>query len=110
MSGIKGDHPFAAFALFIVALVPGRSRAEGSSNDGDAQLGTVVVPAPTPAPTEAERSPASFSRHCNAPTIWMSWSRRRNLIAGSPGAVLHSYGGPGQLTTLSLRGSSSQEV
>ncbi|MBS2032808.1 MAG: TonB-dependent receptor [Deltaproteobacteria bacterium] len=89
--------------LLALAVAP-EVRAE------DAQLQPVVVEAPAPqAPGEADRAPAASTTIIDAQGPASEGRTISELVARAPGAVVHSYGGPGQLATLSLRGASSEQ-
>lgn len=100
----------ARFAIAMLglccALAPANARSQGAG--GEAELQPVVIEAP-PAPGEADRAPAAATTVIDVASQAAEGRSTPELVARAPGAIVHSYGGPGQMATLSLRGASSAQ-
>lgn len=84
--------------------------AAGPARAQDELLQPVVVDAPAPPPGEASRAPAAAASTVDVAGEAGEERSTAELLARTPGVVVHDYGGPGQLATLSLRGASAQQV
>ena len=99
-------------ALACAAMAGASTRAAGAA-EGSPDGGTEIVAAPVEIvgtrTTGSDRAPAAQRTEVEAAAFGGEVRSVAELLASSPGAVLHSTGGPGQATTVSLRGASADQ-
>src|SRR5437899_2309374 len=96
-------HRFAGFALAGLAFAAAPVRAQ----DAQAELPQVEIVAEKP--EGSLRAPAAEATVVEARRFAGEVRSVAELLGTSPGVSLHALGGPGQATTLSLRGASADQ-
>jgi len=103
----KPSRSFPALGLCLVALVcPLSSRGEAA--DEPEELGTVHVTAPRI--RSALDDPASTATVITADQFDSEFKTIPEILSHTPGINIQQYGGLGQLSTVSIRGSSAEQV
>ncbi|MFC1890557.1 TonB-dependent receptor plug domain-containing protein [Thermodesulfobacteriota bacterium] len=104
----------ARFLLLVAALglalcAPAVADEETSGKDEESlEMGEIVVRAPRI--REAADDPASSVTVITPEEFAFEFKTLPEVIARVPGIKIHQYGGLGQLSTVSIRGSSSEQV
>ena len=96
-------------ALGLALCVPAATEEEASGSDEESwEMGEIVVRAPRI--REAADDPASSVTVITADDFAFEFKTAPEVIAQVPGIKIRQYGGLGQLSTVSIRGSSSEQV
>jgi len=94
--------------LFVILILILQSTSVYSQENGTETLETVVV---EDTPIEPPLNyPSAFSTVIELESFKGEYNTAAELLSFSPGVVVRDFGGPGQLKTLSIRGSSNDQV